>query len=252
MTFDFLIDLFFPKICLNCHRYASDFLCEKCFSKIKLVQKDVCPVCEKLSLRGATHPGCRGKYTLDGLTVATDYANEVVQSLVHKFKYQGMTAAKDLIVEKILMPKLRQDSVWSPDKQKEVSSTEITFVPLHPDKERKRGFNQSEILAKELGKRLSIPVVNLLKRVKYNIPQMSIKDAQERKKNVRGIFHPSPLAIARGYGVAGSFLQDKFNVVLVDDVATTGATIKECCRVLKHAGADFVWGIVLARKQPQS
>lgn len=247
MIFDYLLDLLFPKFCLACGKNDADYVCDKCFPKTGLMKTEKCPVCEGNSLFGETHHGCKTAEGIDGMTVAADFNNKIVQKLIHEFKYQGNFAIADCLVEKFLRGKLirRGEFLYLPQGQV------ITYIPLHPDKERKRGFNQSEILAKKIGKILNLPVVNLLKRTVYNVPQMSVKEKKDRMKNVEGIFHPSPLAVARGYGVASSFLQNNHNIILVDDVATTGATIFECVKILKQNGAKFVWGVVVARKQPR-
>lgn len=240
--FDFLLDFLFPRFCLNCG-HDNEYICDKCLGKIKLIKRDVCPICEELSLLGETHRKCRGRLKIDGMIVGADYNDEIVRIIIHKFKYQNATASANELIEKFISPKLTHQLL------NYLKIDAITFIPLHADKERKRGFNQSEILAREIGKKLHIPVVNLLKRVVYNPPQMSVKKIEDRKKNVRGIFRPSPLASARGYGTASPLSSGKLNVLLVDDVATSGATLFEATRVLKENGISFIWGLVLARKQ---
>jgi predicted amidophosphoribosyltransferase len=252
---NFLLDFFFPKFCLNCGKYFSDYLCDKCFAEIDLLKTEVCPVCEGNSLLGETHLGCKTKYGIDGMTVAADYGNKVVQKLIHSFKYQGNFAIADCLVERFLKEKLL---IFN--NHRIIPEIDfLTYVPLHPDKERKRGFNQSEILAKKIGKILNLPVVNLLRRMVYNVPQMSVKEKKDRRKNVEGIFclRQNPVIVSVGGDLrvaphtdkpGGLSLRD-MNILLVDDVATTGATLFECVKVLKRNGAKFVWGIVVARKQ---
>lgn len=183
------------------------------------------------------------------MIIGADYADPIVKKIVHRFKYQGKTAVAEELAEKFILPKIavgarRLPAIASRQALQAgaVPLQIITYIPLHPDKERKRGFNQSEILAREIGKRFNIPVVSLLKRTVYNLPQMSLKKVEERRENVKGIFsfdgrveNPS-----------------RQNIALVDDVATSGATLAEAAKVLKHHGARQVWGIVLARKQKEN
>jgi ComF family protein len=239
---DFLLDFLFPKFCLNCGKYFPDYLCDKCFAGIDLIKTEVCPVCEGNSLFGETHHGCKTRHGVDGITIGADFNNKIVQKLIHSFKYQGNFAIADCLVDKFLKEKLiNRGGGFVP--------MMITYVPLHLDKERKRGFNQSEILAKKIGKILNLPVVNLLKRTVYNLPQMSVADKKKRKENVSGIFQLSVgVEPASRQGGHVQSLQNK-NIILVDDVATTGATLFECVKVLKQNGAKLVWGIVIARKQ---
>lgn len=108
----------------------------------------------------------------------------------------------------------------------------VVPVPLHRSRRRHRGFNQ----AADLARRLQLPVVHALKRVRPTPTQTGLPAAQ-RHRNVRGAF-----ALARGMdALAGSI------VVLVDDVSTTGATLEACARVLKEAGAIEVRAITAAR-----
>lgn len=114
-------------------------------------------------------------------------------------------------------------------------------VPLHPRRQRARGFNQ----AAELAARLGLPVVGALRRTRVTAPQTALP-AAERRRNVRGAFAP-----ARRFGIFGirpaRAAVDGACVVLVDDVTTTGATLDACARVLRRAGAREVRALTLAR-----
>jgi competence protein ComFC len=247
---NFIFDLVFPKICLGCDYYSSSYICDKCLKKIKFADLPKCPICEKPTRFGESHKECRGRFGIDGMTVGVDYSDELVKKIIHKFKYGGVTNAARDLVEKFLGQKICRDVFCGVNLQGSTVSvapieTIITFIPMHPDKERKRGYNQSEILAREIGEIVNLSVKKLLKRTKYTESQMSVKKMKDRKKNVEGIFRPSPLW---GYGTA-SLIFDEMKVILIDDVATTGATLFEATRVLKENGVKSVWGMVLARRQ---
>jgi ComF family protein len=112
----------------------------------------------------------------------------------------------------------------------------VTFVPLFPRKQRERTYNQSHLLAAELAPRLRCPLLTrCLRRVRYTATQTHLS-MDERAANVRGAF-----AVSDPDWVAGR------NLLLVDDVMTTGATVSECARVLKEAGAGRVYVITVAR-----
>lgn len=112
----------------------------------------------------------------------------------------------------------------------------IVPVPLHMDRLRERGYNQAALLAHELSERSGLPLEEgSLVRIRVTAPQVALK-AEERRKNVRGAF--------RGQGEKTRDRQ----VLLVDDVSTTGATLEACAEVLREKGADSVWGLVLARE----
>ena len=109
----------------------------------------------------------------------------------------------------------------------------IVPVPIHRSRRRKRGFNQAEILAEILGKKLGIPVEpELLKRNRKTVPQKELSPS-ERLKNLTGAF------------LAESLPDDKKRILLVDDIYTTGSTLEACARVLKNAGAEVVYFVVI-------
>jgi ComF family protein len=110
-------------------------------------------------------------------------------------------------------------------------------VPLHQKRIRERGYNQSGLLVKELGKLCDLPVVDgCLIRQENTPPQTRTTTVQERKTNVSGAF-----------GCLDERLKGR-QVILVDDVSTSGATLDACAATLKEAGAESVWGLVLARE----
>jgi ComF family protein len=108
-------------------------------------------------------------------------------------------------------------------------------MPLHWFKKWQRGFNQSDLLAQEIGKKWNVPVRNVIRRTKATLPQAGLTNAK-RRANMSGAFR-----VPRGRSLAG------MRVLLVDDVVTTGATASACARVLKRAGAAHVALLALAR-----
>lgn len=105
----------------------------------------------------------------------------------------------------------------------------ITYVPLHPKKFEERGYNQSELLAKDLSRILGIPTEKALKKTRNNQPQHSIKKASEREKNVKGVYKLSDKSIA-----------ENKQILLIDDIITTGNTLGECAKVLYEGKAQCV------------
>ncbi len=113
----------------------------------------------------------------------------------------------------------------------------IVPVPLHPRRLRERGYNQSGLLAKELGRLTNLPVIeDSLIRVKEARPQVRASNVKERRRNVANAF------ICRDEKVSGK------QIILVDDVCTSGATLESCAAALKSKGAIMVWGLTLARE----
>lgn len=111
-------------------------------------------------------------------------------------------------------------------------------VPLYKSKLKRRGYNQAQLLAQGLSKKLNIPTIDMLVRVKNTSSQVGL-DQKKRKTNVSGAFSIAPNSFQ--YPPAGR------RVFLIDDVLTTGSTLLEAANVLKRSGAKKVWGIALAR-----
>jgi len=112
----------------------------------------------------------------------------------------------------------------------------IMPVPLHPAREKTRGFNQSRVLARELGEIVNIGIIEGVLVKPVNVPPQTTLTAKERRKNIKGAFKVRDKAK----------IKDK-TILLVDDVFTTGATIQECSTVLINAGAKEVRGITVAQ-----
>ncbi|MFH1244180.1 MAG: phosphoribosyltransferase family protein [bacterium] len=126
--------------------------------------------------------------------------------------------------------------IWKENCSDTVSrDTVITSVPMWREKERQRGFNQAEIIGKLLARNGRVSYLAMLERTRETRPMFGLKK-KERRENVRGAFR-----------VQNQCHSDKVSqIILVDDVWTTGATLRECARVLKEAGVREVWGLTLA------
>lgn len=218
-----LLDLFFPKRCVSCGKFGS-YICSGCLSKIEFIEKPICPICQRQAVGGVTHPGCRSKYGLDGLVVACRYkgsAGIAIRSVKYKWQYDIAKVLVELLVS----------SFW----QFSVPSMSLLVpVPLHSKRRRWRGFNQAEKIARILASQYGLSVSELLRRTRETKTQVGLRRA-ERLKNVRGVFALK----------ADANIKNK-DILLFDDVYTSGATMGECARVLKKAGAKSVWGAAVA------
>lgn len=229
MVNSFLLDLLFPKRCVSCGKFGS-YICKKCFSEIEFIERPLCAVCGRQAIGGKTHPGCRSRFTLDGLVVGARYIGAVKQAIIkvkYKWIYDIEKVFVDLISERLWKFDLPQDLILVP-------------VPLHAKRKRWRGFNQSEILAKALAISFSVPFSDSMIRIIETKTQVGLK-REDRVKNVKGAF-----SLRQAQGKPLSFAVRGENILLVDDVYTSGATMSECCRVLKRAGAGEVWGLAAA------
>ncbi len=153
-----------------------------------------------------------------------------MRSVIHRFKYRNGRRLAPLLAA-LLSARLKATPLPGPFPQA------VTFVPMHPRRERERGYNQSRLLAEELARHLGLDCLPLLARPRSSPPQAGLS-MEQRRANLRGCLETNP-----GADVPCSIL-------LVDDVFTTGTTLSECARALKQAGAGCVVACVLARDLP--
>lgn len=224
-----LLDLLFPKTCFGCGE-PGEYLCANCLNKIKEKKDRICPVCCRPAIYGITHPVCRGKYTLDGLTSVFSYSG-LVKKILTKLKFNFVFDVSKLLSE-LLIASLGEDQQFARICRQ---SPDLVPVPLHPSRERWRGFNQSELIGKEIAKNLGVAFnPNILKRIKKTETQSLLKK-DERGENIKNAFIINPKF---------KILNSKF--LLFDDIWTTGATMREATKTLKKIGISFVWGLTLA------
>lgn len=223
---DSFANLIFPPRCVNCGRVGAYF-CLNCFKAIKWVEQPICAYCKRNALAGFTHPYCRQKYGLDGLSSAF-YFTGPIKKAVHQLKYQFITNLEEEITL-LMLTSFRKQGV----KQ---AGFEIVPIPLFTAKAHERGFNQAQLLARRLAADWDLELnEQLLKRTKNTKSQANLH-LQDRVNNLQSAFE-----------IQGNVADKK--LVLMDDVFTTGATFFSAAQVLKKAGASKVWGVSLARSQ---
>jgi len=230
----FFKNALFPKFCFACGRLGA-YLCPRCQNNLSTIKQDVCPYCERASYFGLTHYGCRRCMGLDGLK-AIFYYGDLTKKIIKNIKYQLVKEAIADFLQAIPRQKIEELFFY---KQLAANFTFIP-VPLHPKRERKRGFNQAEELAKFFSTALGFPIrKDLVIRTKDTKPQVEMKKPKERYKNILGAFSLEK-------SVATDQIEGK-NFIIFDDVWTTGWTIKEISRILKKAGAAKVFALTVAR-----
>ncbi len=226
-----LLDIIFPKYCVSCKKIGF-YICADCFSKLSFCDYYVCLVCSKASIDGCTHPGCRGKYTIDGAFSSIFYKG-VAKKLLYVFKYKPYVSQLREILGELFYEGIIQHQSF----MEELSYNPVFVpIPLHQSKFNHRGYNQSEILAGELAKRFNLPMQHLLQRVKKTDSQVGL----DREKRMDNIHHAFVLA-------SNNKISQYPTIILVDDVLTTGSTLWEAAQVLKREGVRKVFGITLAR-----
>jgi ComF family protein len=193
---NFFLDLFFPKKCLGCGK-SNTYLCENCFKQIQIIpiverQKDAC---------------------LDRIISATNYANPLIRELIKTFKYHFVQELSEPLSQLLIK------TLETLDTSLKVFNFIVIPIPLHEHKLRYRGFNQAELLAKKVANHFNLSIeTNVLKRIALTSPQANIKDTDKRKNNLKDVF-----------SIASGAVEGK-NILLIDDVATTGATLIEAAK----------------------
>ncbi len=229
-------DIIFPPQCLACaeiiNGLAKQVFCCGCQDKINFITNNFCPICGIPFLVSPAGSHICGNCLenrpnfLQARAVASFDA--VIMDAIHKFKY-GRSISTGSSLGSFMA------GFSFPDFDFSMYSLLIP-VPLHIKRLRDRGFNQSLLLAKEMGKKHNLPInFSLLKRSKFTLTQTGLNKA-EREKNVKEAF-----VITDKKTVAGE------SIILIDDVYTTGATINECAKVLLKAGAQKVAVLTLSR-----
>ena len=218
------LDLLLPLNCAVCGREGR-LVCETCRDALPALREPYCVVCADPGVTNVCR-WCRySPLDVDGIRVPYLFEG-AVRELIYALKYGGIrAAAPDL-------GGLLAEYVESLD----IAPSVLVPVPLHPRRERRRGYNQSELLAREIGLRTGLPVAyKLVRRIRDSPPQVEMEGLGERRRNVLGSFE-CPSEVNEG------------SVLLVDDVVTTGSTLSACAGALKGAGVEVVRGVALARQ----
>jgi competence protein ComFC len=230
-----IISLIFPAACLVCRRDLAPKdrpgLCGNCRASIKKIPPPFCRRCGLPLPDGGTHcRHCRRKEgrALKKLRSAALYESPLKDAL-KKFKYHKKTYLANALGEL-----LHQTALENPEF---LDCAHVVPVPMHIGKKRQRGYNQAELLARELcqktGQKLEVHWLSCA-GTRHSQTELS---REERIKNVAGAFRvKTPKIDARG------------DALLIDDVCTTGATLEECAKALKAAGCRRIFALTLARE----
>lgn len=215
---DIILNLIYPPRCIFCDSilYFMDNIevCNKCFNKLPLKNEN------KICYRKFCN------MDFDSITCLFNYGG-IVKEALHRYKYEEKSfyyrAWANLIV-------------YFTKKMTKFDEFDIILsVPLHKDKLKKRGYNQSALISKKLSKLIKIPEKsNVFKRIKDTESQMSL-DRAKREKNIKNAFK-----------ITDRLVIENSKIILIDDILTTASTIKECSRILKKSGAKKIHVIVLA------
>lgn len=219
------LDLLYPPRCALCASYGS-FLCEACRDGLPRAEGRRCDACW-LPLRSDTCEACEEHPTaLTRLRSAYRYEDSL-RTLVHAFKFRGQSSLGRSLAA----------LVTGCYEQHGLDADVIVPVPLTAARRRDRGYNQAALLAGGVSQATGVSLVEALRRTGKATPQAQSATADQRRSNVVGAFE-----VARPGDVAEK------RILLIDDVATTGATLNACAVELLNAGAAEVGGLTLARE----
>ncbi len=251
--------MLFPLSCLGCGIEGA-WLCAPCERSLAPLLANHCPFCEAKTHFGNTCDSCRGRHFLDGAISCVPYAQPLIRSLIHSWKYNGVQAVTEYLARfvaqslnrarrsaqrmqtPILATGLGKQMLRSIADMPPILANQPVLlepIPLHPKREKERGFNQSLLLAQRLAAsganwRLS----RSLSRTKKTAAQATLSGT-DRRTNIAGAFElSSPEAVSGQH------------VVLVDDVITTGSTTDALAQLLKEAGSISVWALTIAYGHP--
>jgi len=223
-------DAIWPPVCpvCGCDLDSVEIACRACIARLSPLDGRRCRVCsDRINGSGDTCGPCAAlPEATSARVIACEYERVRPWVIAYKFGHR--------VVVGPVLARAFADLVW--ERVRAASPDVVMFVPIHVTRQRERGFNQSELLARELAARLRAGVDDhSLERHRRTLPQARLGSREERAENVRGAFR-----IGDGAGVEG------LRIALVDDVVTTGATAGQCAAALRSAGAKDVFVCALA------
>lgn len=242
-TLDALASIFFPAPCWICDETLTNAslipVCDLCLAEIQRMEGVHCEGCGRpfasQVVSQAIHPICyvcrRGAYSFDRARSFGLY-NDALSGAILLLKYESMHRLGGWFAQKLELV-VREEF-------KGLEFDAIVPVPLHPSRQRERGYNQAELIARPLAKRLGLKMATYLLVRTRPRPPKSLLTLRERWESVRG-----------AYETRSGAKVDKLRILLVDDVFTTGATLDACAKALRKAGAKSVHGVTVARVVPE-
>ncbi|MDD5349882.1 MAG: ComF family protein [Chthoniobacteraceae bacterium] len=229
-----VLDLLYPPHCAICRAAtpSGEHLCAACRAQAPALKGTLCAVCSTPFSGQISGPfvcsSCLERHFAFTCAVSRYRSAGPVRELVHRLKYQRAVHLRGVLAgwlaEALGDPRLQDPP---PDR--------LVPVPLHPARQRERGFNQARLLAETLSRRSGIPLSDCLRRVRFT-PSQTRLDRKERMENLRDAFQLRQNCPVRN-----------LHLLLIDDVLTTGSTVDACARVLREAGAASVRVATVAR-----
>ena len=212
----FLLDTLFPPVCFSCRRFldsADSVLCSACRRSLPLYNSLFCPFCRARFPESRPTCSCSLPFLFGA---PASFSNPAVRALIHATKFKKLASALNPLITLLI--------AYAQNLNFNFTNYVVVPIPLSSARERTRGFNQAELIARSLSKALNLSLVPALKRIKTTKPQAELKSKAARLANIASAFTLSNPATILNQ-----------NIILIDDVYTTGATILEAVRVLKKS-----------------
>lgn len=206
----YVLDLFYPRKCVFCRKV------------LKENEYNMCRACYKIIPFGDYE---RPRSNIDRAVAAVLYVGDVKKA-VRRYKFEGMAIYADYFAD-VMTKRVKEDLDGEFDF--------ITWVPLNRKRRKKRGYDQAELLARNIADNLDMEVYRTLVKTKNVKPQSGIANIEDRRKNVAGVYDIFDADLVRGK-----------RILVVDDVTTSGATLFECAKTLRKYKAEAVFAVTLA------
>jgi competence protein ComFC len=226
--------LLYPPSCTICSASVDlgEYLCDECDAKVSRIVRPFCDKCSEPFDGAITTTfacaNCAHRTLYFDAAVSAFRSRGIVRHVILNFKYGKQIHLRHLVARWLV-------AAFDDERLRERQFDAIVPVPLHPAKQRERGFNQAALLAEWLSSHVAVPLCPALQRIHYTTTQTAF-DRSERMQNLRGAFRLRKKADVRN-----------LRVLLIDDVLTTGSTLSECARILKEGGAQSVYAATAAR-----
>jgi ComF family protein len=226
-----VLDALYPPRCAACAQVGHKGWCEDCLSCVALIAPPVCAKCGTPVDPERFCPSCPVHPLLPEAVRAAAHYEGAVKDAIHRLKYAAKPAVAAVLAQVLIQ-------TWHGALGEPLHAAEAVIpIPIHQDRERERGFNQSVLLARHFCQAAGLPLWDdVLVRAVYHQPQVGLNAAQ-RVQNVKDAFR-----VVRSEEIAGK------SVLLMDDVWTTGSTLNEAARALLQAGAAQVFAFTVAHE----
>ena len=224
------LSVVYPNRCICCKKLiTSKYLCDECNEKLRQIEVLTCKKCG-LPMKHC----CCNRYFYYFDEVYSVFENtDCAKQIMYNLKFDSYKRASVFFAD-CIANRLRENNILS-------KTDYICAVPMHHKNQRLRGYNQAEIIAKLLSRQFDIPFKRLLSQPKQTKLQHNSKDVSERFENARGKYK----------FLSKEIIKDK-NILVIDDIKTTGATLSECSKILKFSGADEVYAATALITYPKA